>query len=150
MAKRALCGVAAVVTVAASLAFTVSPTAASVRRTAAPRTGKAAVKILRADVAKLARDYAHRRYRAVCSDLTRRERKHLGGRSQCMFTVAVLNAFVSIKKYTIVAAKLGKRHSRGTVSLIVNGNRKHVVHAVVKWERRAYRLDRESGWHPTL
>ena len=150
MSKRALLGVAAVTAITAVLAFTVSPTAAAVARTAAPRNGRTAHKILRADVMKLARDYSHKRYGAVCSDLTKRERKHLGGRSQCMFTIAVLHAFVSIKKFRIVAVKLGKHHARGTVSVCVNGDRKHVARALVKWERGAYRLDRESGWHPRL
>ena len=150
MVKRALCGVAVVVTLATGLAFAVSPTAASAAHTAAPRNERKALKILRADVVKLASDYSHRRYRAVCSDLTRRERKHLGGTSQCTFTIAVLNAFVSIKKFKLVAAKLARGDRQVSVSICVNGNKKHLVHAVAKWQGGAYRLDRESGWHPPL
>ena len=62
---------------------------------------------------KIAHDYSHKRYRAVCSDLTRKERKHLGGTSKCMLEIAVLNAFVPIKKFTITAAKLAKGNAQG-------------------------------------
>lgn len=139
------------VVVAAVLACTVSPIVAQAApNTPAPRSGKKALKILRADVMKIVHDYAHKRYRAVCSDLTKKERRHLGGTSQCMLKIALLNAFVPIKKFTIVAVKLGKSDMQAAVSVYVNGNKKHVVHAVVKWEGGAYRLDHQSGWHPTL
>ncbi len=118
MVKRALLLVAAVAAVAAVLAFTVSPispqtawaalTAAAIKEgpnTPAPHSGKKALRILHADVMKLAHDYAHKRYRAVCSDLTKKERNHLGGTSKCMLAIAVLNAFVPIKKFTITAAE---------------------------------------------
>jgi hypothetical protein len=163
MVKRALLVVAAVTVVATALAFTVSPispqtawaalTAAAIKEgpsTPAPRSGRKALKILHADVMKIAHDYAHQRYRAVCSDLTKKERSHFGGTSQCMLAIAVINAFVPIKTFTITAAKLAKSHLQGTVTLYVNGNRKHVVHAVVKWEGGAYRLDHQSGWHPKI
>ena len=99
---------------------------------------------------KIAHDYSHKRYRAVCSDLTQKERKHLGGTSQCMLKIGLINAFVPIKKFTIVAAKLAGSDMQAAVSLYVNGNKKHVVHAVVKWEGGAYRLDHQSGWHPKI
>ena len=163
MAKRALLVVAAAIAVAAVLAFTVSPispqtawaalTAAPIKEkpnTPAPHVGRKALKILRADVMKIASDYKHKRYRAVCSDLTKKERKHLGGTSQCMLKIALINAFVPIKKFTIAAAKLGKGAKQGTVSVYVNGNKKHLFHAVVKWEGGQYRLDHESGWHPSI
>jgi len=35
-------------------------------------------------VKKLARDFAHKRYRAVCSDLTAKQRRKLGGTKTCM------------------------------------------------------------------
>jgi hypothetical protein len=163
MAKRAFLPVATAIAVAAVLAFTVSPispqtawaalTAAAITEgpnTPAPRSGTKALEILRADVMKLAHAYSHKRYRAVCSDLTKRERKHLGGTSRCMVAIAVLNALVPIKTFTITAAKLAKNHAQGTVSVYVNGNKKHVVHADVKWEGGQYRLDHQSGWHPVL
>jgi hypothetical protein len=163
MRKRALLLVAAVMAVVAVLAFTVSPispqtawaalTAKPIKEgpnTPAPRNGTKALKILRADVMKLAHDYKHKRYRAVCSDLTKKERQHLGGTSKCMLAIAVLNAFMPIKKFTITAAKLTNANAQGTVTVYVNGNKKHVVHADVKWEGGQYRLDHESGWHPKL
>jgi hypothetical protein len=163
MLKRALLVVAAVTAVAAVLAFTVSPispqtawaaiTATAIKEapnTPAPHSSTKALKILHADVLKIASDYAHKRYRGVCSDLTKKERRHLGGTSKCMLEIAFLNAFVPIKKFTITAAKLARSNAQGSVSLYVNGNKKHVVHAVVKWEGGAYRLDHQSGWHPKL
>ncbi len=163
MRKRALLLVAAVAAVAAVLAFTVSPispqtawaalTAAPIKEgpnTPAPRNSTKALTILRTDVMKIAHDYKHKRFRAVCSDLTKKERKHLGGTSKCMLAVAVLNAFVPIKKFTITTATLTKGNAQGKVSLYVNGIKKHVVHAVVKWEGGAYRLDHQSGWHPKI
>ncbi len=163
MVKRALCVAAAALSVATVLAFTVSPispavawaalTAAPIkeaRNTPAPHNGHKALKILHADVMKIAHDYAHKRYRAVCADLTKHERQHLGGTSQCMLKIALINAFVPIKKFTITAAKLSLRDTQGAVSVYVNGNKKHLFHAVVKWEGGAYRLDHQSGWHPRL
>ena len=163
MLTRALATLAAVVGVASVLAFTVSPispqtafaalTAAAIKEgksTPAPRSAKKALKILHADVQKIAHDYSHKRYRAVCSDLTAKERKHLGGTSQCMLKIAVINAFVPIKKFTTIAARLRKRDTQAAVSVYVNGNKKHLIHAVVKWEGGRYRLDHQSGWHPKL
>ncbi|HEY2355476.1 MAG TPA: hypothetical protein VGH79_11330 [Gaiellaceae bacterium] len=162
--KRALLVAAAATTVAAALAFTVSPispqaawaalTAPAIKEgpnTPAPQTRKKALKLLRADVTKFARDYSHKRYRAVCSDLTKRERKHLGGTSKCMLEAAGANAFAPTLKFTITAAKLGKSRARATVSAYVNGNKKHLVEAVVKWEGGRYRLDHQSGgWRPSI
>ena len=74
MVKRALLLVAAVIAVAAVLAFTVSPispqtawaalTASAIKEgpnTPAPRSGAKALKILHVDVMKLASDYSHKR-----------------------------------------------------------------------------------------
>ncbi len=162
MLKRALCLTAATA-VATVLAFTVSPISPSTAwaaltaktivekaNTPAPRSGKKALKVLHVDVMKIAKDYSHRRFRAVCADLTKKERKHLGGTSQCMLKIALINAFVPIKKFTITAAKLNKSRLQAAISLYVNGNKKHLVHAVVKWEGGAYRLDHQSGWHPKI
>jgi len=148
MVKRALCSVAALVAVAAVLSFTVSPVSA--RNTPAPHRGKEALRILHTDVLKIASDYRHKRYRAVCSDLTMKERRNLGGMSQCTLKIALINAFVPIKKFTIVAAKLGRGAKQAAVSIYVNGNKKQLVHAVVKWEGGRYRLDHQSGWRPRL
>lgn len=163
MLKRTLLAVAAVTAVATVLAFTVSPispqfawsalTASPIkegRNTPAPHSQRKALTILRADVMKIASDYAHKRYRAVCADLTKKELKHLGGTSQCMLKIAVVNAFVPIKKFTIIAAKLAKGNVQGTVSVFVNGIKKHVMRGVVKWEGGRYRLDHQSGWHPKI
>lgn len=163
MLKRALCGGAAVISIATVFAFTVSPISPTVAwaaisaapikekpNTPPPRNGKKALKILRISVMTIASDYAHKRYRSVCADLTKKERKHLGGTTRCMLKVALINAFVPIKKFTIVATKLNKSNAWAAVSLFVNGNRKHLVRAVVKWEGGSYRLDHQTGWHPKI
>jgi hypothetical protein len=163
MVKRILCLVAAVVALSAVLAFTVSPispqtawaalTAAPIKEgksTPAPKGTKKALKILNTDVAKLASDYRHKRYRSVCADLTAKERKHLGGTSQCMLVIALVNHFVPIKKFTITATKLAKGNLQGAVTLFINGNKKHRVRAAVKWEGGQYRLDHQTGWHPKI
>ena len=163
MVKRALLVVAAAFVLATVLAFTVSPispavawaalTAAPIKEgpnTPAPRNSTKALKILEANVMKIASDYRHKRYRAVCADLTKKERKHFGGTSQCMMKIAVLNAFVPIKRFTIQSAKIGKSKLQAVVNIVVNGNKKHVIHAVVKWEGGKYRLSTMSGWHPKI
>ena len=120
------------------------------RNTPAPHSGKHALKILRADVMRIAHAYKHKRYRAVCADLTKKDRAHLGGTKECILKIAVINAFVPIKKFTITAAKFRKGDKQAAVSLYVNGKKKHLIHAVVKWEGGAYRLDSQSGWHPKV
>jgi hypothetical protein len=86
----------------------------------------------------------------VCADLTKKERKQLGGTKQCMLKMAVLQAFMPVKKITIAKAKLTKRNGQGMVDVYVNGKKTQLVHAFVKWEGGAYRLDHESGWHPSI
>ena len=147
MSKRALCGFAAVLTVATALAFTVSP-AFSAKAPPAPHNAKRALRILHANVTKIARDYRHKRYRAVCADLTARERNHLGGTSSCVHKIAVINAAMPIRKFTITATKFTRHGRQAAVSLYLNGNKKHRIHAVTKWEGGAYRLDSQSGWKP--
>ena len=149
----------ATVVLAAALS-PVSPRAALAALTAQPitegRTGPAprraakAMKLVRADVRKLAGNYEHKRYRGVCSDLTARERRHLGGTSKCMLQVTLLNSLAPIKRFTIVKAKLDRRHRQATVALIVNGNAKRVLHAVFRWEAGLYRLDHQIGSLPSL
>lgn len=161
MLKRALCLVAAVIAIATVLAYTVSPISPSVawaaltakpivegKSTPAPRSTAKALKILHVDVLKLASDYAHHHWRAVCADLTKKMLKKLGGTTRCMLEVALINSFLPIKKFTITAAKLKRGDAGAAVSIFVNGKRKHVLHAVVKWEGGRYRLDHESGWSP--
>lgn len=161
--KRALLVLAAIIAISGVLAFTVSPisptvawaalTAAQIKEgpnKPAPHSQAKALKIIRGNVAKIAHDYSHKRYRAVCADLTKKERKHLGGTSKCMLKMAVLYAFMPVKKFTIAKVKLTKKRAQGKVDVYVDGNKKHLVHAFVKWEGGAYRLDHESGWHPTI
>jgi hypothetical protein len=151
--------VLATVVVVAALS-PVSPRAALAALTARPikegRSGPAphraakAMKLVRADVRKLAGNYEHKRYRAVCSDLTARERRQLGGTTKCMLKVTLLNSLAPIKRFTIVKAKLDRRHRQATVVLIVNGNGKRTLRAVFRWEAGLYRLDHQIGSLPSL
>jgi len=147
MVNRALWIVAAGMAAATVLAFTGSPISRAAG-TPAPHNAKKALRILHADVMKLARDYKHKRYRAVCSDLTTKELQQFGGVSTCKNKLALVHLLVPVKKFTITGAKLAKRNTQGAVSLYLNGNKKHLVHAVAKWEGGRYRVDHMSGWKP--
>jgi len=67
-----------------------------------------------------------------------------------MLKVTLLNSLSPIKRFTIVKAKLGKRHTLATVALIVNGNGKRVLRGVFRWEAGVYRLDHQIGSLPSL
>jgi hypothetical protein len=156
--RRALLLSLALVALAFGLAAAVSPispaaaladlTAQSIKEgptVRAPRSAPRARKILVKDVKKLAGDFAHKRYRSVCSDLTAQQRRKLGGTKACMLKVELLNSSASIKSFTVVKAKINKRRTRATISARINGSSKRVLKGTFKWEGRKYRLDRESG-----
>lgn len=156
--KRALIVTVILVAFAASLAAAlspISPASALAALTArpikeghtvpAPRSATRAVKLLATDVKQLAGAFAHKRYRAVCSDLTAKQRRKLGGTKSCMLKVELLNSSASIKRFTLVKAKLNKSRTRATIKVRINGSSKHVLSGVFRWEGRKYRLDRESG-----
>jgi hypothetical protein len=111
----------------------------------APKSAARARKVLVKDVTKLAGDFAHKRYRAVCSDLTAKQRHKLGGTKKCMLKVQLLNLSSPIKSLTLVKAKINRRHTRASIAVRINGSSKHVLKGVFRWEGRKYRLDRESG-----
>jgi hypothetical protein len=145
----------AVVLGLAAVVSPISPTAALADLTArpikeghtapAPRSVARARRILAADVKKLAGDFAHKRYRAVCSDLTAKQRRKLGGTKTCMVKVELLNSSASIKRFTLVKARINKRRTRATISARINGSSTRVLKGMFRWEGRKYRLDRESG-----
>ncbi|MDX6481413.1 MAG: hypothetical protein QOG85_1923 [Gaiellaceae bacterium] len=159
MSKLALCGLAAVIALASSFALTGSPSVAraavaaqsvaAAPNTPPPRNRRTARRILRADVVRLAHDYTNTRYRSICAtDMTTRELRSLGGTSNCILKVGLINSLVPVRSFTITEMKLGRLHRWGTVTLYLNGNKLHRIHALAKWEGRAYRLDHESGWKP--
>ena len=141
--KRSLCLVAAALAVSTSIAWAGS-------NATPPHSGKKALKILHTNVMKIARDYSHHHYRAVCVDMTKAERAHVGGMTECTAKVALIDLLAPIKKFTITAAKLGKDRTTASVSLYINGIKARRVHAVARWEGGRYRLDSESGWKPNL
>ncbi len=156
--KRALILSVVLVALALGLAATtspISPAAALADLTAspikeghtvpAPRTAARAKRVLAADVKKLAGDFAHERYRAVCADLTARQRRKLGGTKSCMVKVELLNFSASIKRFTLLKAKINKSRTRANISARINGSSTHLLAGVFRWEGRKYHLDRESG-----
>jgi len=156
--KRALFLTVAVLALAVGLALTVSPispAAALADLTAkaitegptgrAPRSAAHARTVLAVDVRKLASDFAHKRYRSVCSDLTARERQKLGGTKGCMVRVELLNSFASIKRFTLVKASINRKRTRATISVRINGSHKHVLKGVFRWEGGKYRLDHQTS-----
>jgi len=156
--KRTLLLTVAVAALAFGLAVTVSPispaaalddlTAKAIKEGPtgrAPRSAARARVVLAADVRKLARDFAHKRYRSVCSDLTARERQKLGGTKGCMLRVEVLNSFASIKRFTLVKATINRTRTRATITVRINGSSKHILKGVFRWEGRKYRLDHQTG-----
>ena len=76
---------------------------------------------------KLAGAFAHKRYRSVCSDLTAKQRRKLGGTKSCMVKVELLNSSASIKRFTLVKARLNKSRTRATIKVRINGSSKHVL-----------------------
>ena len=156
--RRALVLSLAMVALALGLAAAVSPispaaaladlTAQSIKEgptVRAPRSAARARKVLVRDVKKLAGDFAHKRYRAVCSGLTAKQRRKLGGTKTCMVKVELLNSSASIKRFTLIKAKINKRRTCATISACINGSSKRVLKGMFRWEGRKYRLDRESG-----
>lgn len=152
--KRLACLLAATVAVAvfAGAISPISPTQALAILTAqaikegravpAPRTAAKASRLLIADGRKLAGAFAHKRYRAVCSDLTAKERHRLGGTSRCMLKMALLNSLSPIKRFRIVRAGIKRHHTQATVVVRINGRRNR---AVFLWEAGKYRLDHYIG-----
>jgi hypothetical protein len=156
--KHALCLSVAVVAFAAVLAAAsspISPTEALADLTArtikegpavpAPRTRTRAMKVLVVDVKKLARDFAHKRYRSVCSDLAAKERSKLGGTKGCMLRVELLNSVTSIRRFTLIKANINRKRTQANISVRINGSRKHVLRGLFRWEGGMYRLDHETG-----
>jgi len=125
-----------------ALAILTAQTIREGRAVAAPPTARKASRLVIADGKKLAGDFAHKRYRAVCVDLTARARRHLGGTSGCMLKVAMLNSFSPVKRFTIAKVGINRRHTQAMVVVRINGSRKR---AVFLWEAGKYRLDHYVG-----
>ena len=125
-----------------ALAILTAQTIREGRPVAAPRTAGKASRLVITDGKKLAGDFAHKRYRAVCADLTARARHGLGGTSGCMLKVALLNSFAPIKRFTIAKVGINRRHTKAKVVVRINGSHKR---AVFLWEAGKYRLDHYVG-----
>jgi len=125
-----------------ALAVLTAQTIREGRAVAAPHTARKASRLVINDGKKLAGDFAHKRYRAVCADLTARARGRLGGTSGCMLKVALLNSFSPIKRFTIGKVGINRRHTRAKVVVHINGSRKR---GVFLWEAGKYRLDHYVG-----
>jgi hypothetical protein len=93
----------------------------------------------------LASNFAHKRYRSVCFDLTAKQRHQSGGTRGCMLRVELLNSFLSIKRITLTKVAMSRSRIRARVSIRINGSNKHGLTGVFKWEAGMYRLDQETG-----
>ncbi len=129
---------------AAAMAVAGKPTVKRPTRPA-PHSAAKARKVLVADVKKLGRAFAHEQYRSVCSDLTTREWRTLGGQKPCLRRMQQLNSPTLVKRFTVVRATLDRRRTRAAVSVRINGSKQRVLKGVFKWEGGKYRLDHQTG-----
>jgi hypothetical protein len=112
------------------------------RSKAAPRSVAKAQGLARLAVTQLVRNYAKGRAKSVCSGLTAKTRKLLGGAAKCAAIVRLTRRSTPISKATIKKVVVQSGHSLAIVSGYLNGNRKQRLTVVLKWESGHYRLDR--------
>lgn len=141
--KRALiCSVVLV-----GFAAAISPAAAhTAKHGRAPRSAAKARRVLRTDVKKLAGDFTHKRYGAVCSDLTPKELRKLGGPKSCVLKVALLSSAISVKRFALVKVAINRSRTRATVAIRITGSHPQVLHGVFRWAGRKYRLNQTPGF----
>jgi len=108
---------------------------------AAPRNIKKANKLARLAVTELVRNYAKGRTKTVCSVLTAKLRKALGGSAKCAATVRRTRSSTPISKATIKKIAFRRARTLATITGYLNGNRKQRLSVVLKWEGGRYRLD---------
>jgi hypothetical protein len=111
------------------------------RAPSAPRSAKKAQKLIRRSTAQLARNYAKGHATIVCTSLTAKALKSLGGSASCVLKVEIEAEVKPISKITIKKLVLRRNRSWVNVSGYLNGNRKQRLAVAFKWERGRYRLD---------
>jgi hypothetical protein len=107
----------------------------------APRNIKKANPLVRLTVTELVRNYAKGRTKTVCSLLTAKLRKALGGSAKCAATIRRTRSSTPISKATIKKIAFRSARTLATVTGYLNGNRKQRLSVVLKWEGGRYRLD---------
>lgn len=111
------------------------------RAKAAPRSVKTATKLIRQSATQLTKDYAKGRALNVCTGLTAKARKSLGGGVGCVTTVKRVAKLKPIKKISIKKIVLRRNRAWADVSGYLNGNPKKRLAVAFKWEGGRYRLD---------
>lgn len=107
----------------------------------APRKVAKAEKLARRSISRLVSDYDKGHAKSVCTGLTAKARKTLGGNVGCVSKVRLARGSKPISKVSI--KKIAFRHDRvwANISGYLNGDRKHRLVASLKWEDGRYRLD---------
>jgi len=108
---------------------------------AAPKSVTKATKLVRQSATQLAKDYAKGRAFNVCTGLTSKARKSLGGGDSCVLKVKRATGVKPISKISIKKVVLRRDRVWANVTGYLNGNRKQRLTVVFKWESGRYRLD---------
>ncbi|MHB8059946.1 MAG: hypothetical protein ACYDHO_03845 [Gaiellaceae bacterium] len=110
-----------------------------------PRSVKKATKLIRLSAAQLAKNYAKGRTKAVCTGLTAKALKSLGGSKSCALKVRSAAVVKRITKISINKLVFRRQRSWVNVSGYLNGNRKQRLAVAFRWERGSYRLDHATS-----
>ncbi len=108
----------------------------------APRSDRKATALVRLSATQLARDYAKRRAYSVCTGLTAKARKSLGGADGCARNVRRVAGIKRISKITVKKITFRRSRAWANVAGYLNGDSKHRLVVAFKWEGGRYRLDR--------
>lgn len=108
---------------------------------AAPRSVKKATTLARQSATQLTKDYAKGRALNVCTGLTAKARKSLGGDVSCVTKVKRVAKLKAIKKISIKKIVFRRNRAWVDVSGYINGNPKKRLAVAFKWEGGRYRLD---------
>jgi hypothetical protein len=111
------------------------------RAPSAPRNVKKAKKLIGQSAARLAKNYARGCTKAVCTELTAKALKSLGGSKSCALKVRRAAKIKPISKISIKKLVFRRNRAWVNVSGYLNGNRKQRLALAFKWERGRYRLD---------
>lgn len=117
------------------------PAASAPSGKVAPRSVKKATQLTRQSAARLTKDYAKGRAYNVCTGLTTKARKSLGGGVSCVLRVKRVAKLKPISKISIKTIVFRRNHARVDVSGYINGNPKKRLAVAFKREGGSYRLD---------
>lgn len=109
--------------------------------TSAPHTVAKAKKLARQSVLQLVGSYSEGRAKSVCTDLTAKARKELGGNVGCVSKVRLARDLEPVSKIVIKKIVIHRNHVRASIVGYLNRDRKHRLVAPFEWEGGRYRLD---------